>query len=527
MLRVAGNSLGAIAAVYATALVSHAAIAAEVLVTTLETLELSARNQHLAQIVEYSQEGDSSEAPVTSVLQLSDVQPTDWAFQALQQLIERYGCIAGYPNQTFQGNRTLTRYEFATGLNACLERVRELMAQRLPEVAIDEDLAIVRRLQVEFAAELVTLRGRVETLEAYTAKVEANQFSTTTKLNGEVIFSVAGVLAADDNLDTDNGGVTDRNNHSQVTLSAQAHLELNTSFTGDDELTIALEAGNIKDFASDPIGLSFSGNTRNRFVLEQLLYDFPIGDRLQISIGFSGTALDDFVTSTISPFDDADGDGNGSSGSLSEFGFPQQYSLDPGNIGVGANIQLTNNLILDVGYSAGEGNRPRASAGLFNGDYAAIGQLTFLGNFFDAALSYVHSYSADGFLTDGSEVANTYGAQVNFRPFDGVEIGGGLAYVNTTQIGVQNANAWSYQITLAFPDLGKEGNLLGILAGVPLYSRDLLTADDTGFLVEGFYQYRLTDNIAITPGIIYIAHPFNNNDNGNTVIGAIRTTFSF
>jgi len=47
---------------------------------------------------------------VTSVSQLSDVQPTDWAFQALQSLVERYGCIAGYPDGTYRGNRALTRY---------------------------------------------------------------------------------------------------------------------------------------------------------------------------------------------------------------------------------------------------------------------------------------------------------------------------------------------------------------------------------------------------------------------------------
>jgi len=55
---------------------------------------------------------------VTSVSQLSDVQPTDWAFQSLQSLVERYGCIAGYPDGTYRGNRSLTRYEFAAGLNA-------------------------------------------------------------------------------------------------------------------------------------------------------------------------------------------------------------------------------------------------------------------------------------------------------------------------------------------------------------------------------------------------------------------------
>ncbi len=58
---------------------------------------------------------------VNSVSQFSDVQPTDWAFQSLQSLVERYGCIAGYPSGTFRGNRALTRYEFAAGLNRYME----------------------------------------------------------------------------------------------------------------------------------------------------------------------------------------------------------------------------------------------------------------------------------------------------------------------------------------------------------------------------------------------------------------------
>jgi hypothetical protein len=48
-------------------------------------------------------------AQVTSTSQLSDVQPTDWAFVALQSLVERYGCIAGYPEGTYRGNRRMTR----------------------------------------------------------------------------------------------------------------------------------------------------------------------------------------------------------------------------------------------------------------------------------------------------------------------------------------------------------------------------------------------------------------------------------
>ncbi|MEL6322393.1 MAG: iron uptake porin, partial [Cyanobacteria bacterium J06626_14] len=139
----------------------------------------------------YALEGSGSTdnmGQVTSVSQLSDVEPTDWAFQALQSLVERYGCIAGYPDGTYRGNRAMTRFEFAAGLNACLDRINELIAAGLADKVSREDLAVLQRLQEEFAAELATLRGRVDALEARTAELEANQFSTTTKLRGEVIF---------------------------------------------------------------------------------------------------------------------------------------------------------------------------------------------------------------------------------------------------------------------------------------------------------------------------------------------------
>jgi ubiquinone biosynthesis protein UbiJ len=122
---------------------------------------------------------------VTSVSQLSDVRSTDWAFQALQSLVERYGCIAGYPDGTYRGNRALTRYEFAAGLNACLDQVTKLIGSSTANIVTQEDLAVLQRLQEEFAAELASLRGRVDALEARTSELEANQFSTTTTLNGE------------------------------------------------------------------------------------------------------------------------------------------------------------------------------------------------------------------------------------------------------------------------------------------------------------------------------------------------------
>ncbi|MGH2414708.1 MAG: iron uptake porin, partial [Microcystaceae cyanobacterium] len=60
---------------------------------------------------------------VNSISQFSDVSQQDWAFEALRNLVENYGCLVGYPDGTYRGERPLTRYEFAAGLNACLQQV--------------------------------------------------------------------------------------------------------------------------------------------------------------------------------------------------------------------------------------------------------------------------------------------------------------------------------------------------------------------------------------------------------------------
>ena len=70
-------------------------------------------------------EAYASQEQVTSISQFSDVKPTDWAYQALSNLVDRYGCVAGYPSGTFKGGQAMTRYEAAALLNACLDRVTE------------------------------------------------------------------------------------------------------------------------------------------------------------------------------------------------------------------------------------------------------------------------------------------------------------------------------------------------------------------------------------------------------------------
>ena len=200
------------------------------------------------QLHRYIQENTRHQPQVTSVSQLSDVQPTDWAFQALQSLVERYGCIAGYPDGTYRGQRAMTRYEFAAGLNACLDRINELIASATDDLVSREDLAALQRLQEEFAAELATLRGRVDALESRTAELEANQFSTTTKLTGEAIFALSAASEGDDR---------------EGVFQQRVRLNLNTSFTGKDLLITRLQVGNSTpfDLADRNNGIDFDLST--------------------------------------------------------------------------------------------------------------------------------------------------------------------------------------------------------------------------------------------------------------------------
>ncbi|MFN5766453.1 MAG: iron uptake porin, partial [Pseudanabaena sp.] len=240
---------------------------------------------------------------VTSVSQLSDVRPTDWAFTALQSLVERYGCIAGFPDRTFRGKQATSRYEFAAGLNACLDKINEIISAGLADKVSKEDLATLQKLQEEFAAELATLRGRVDALDAKTAKLEAQQFSTTTKLRGEAIFGLATASDGFNEPLTGNSDFTDRTN---TIFSYRVRLNLDTSFTGKDLLRTRLQASNTPNLNTDgvtPIAsglgsgngtrLSFeSGTPNNSFEINRLYYRFPVGDNITAYVAPIGAPED-------------------------------------------------------------------------------------------------------------------------------------------------------------------------------------------------------------------------------------------
>ena len=479
---------------------------------------------------------------VTAVSQLSDVQPTDWAFQALQSLVERYGCIAGYPDGTFKGNRPLSRYEFAAGLNACLDRINELIKSATDPLAAKEDLRKLQKLQEEFAAELAALRGRVDSLEARASELETNQFSTTTKLKGEVIFALDDVFG--------NGRAGDGDLDYNTTFSYRARLNFNTSFTGKDELRVRLQSNNIVPIDGAVTGtsmtrLSFDGNSNNRFRLDDLHYRFPIGHKTHMWLIASGQGTDG-IADPLNSFLRSD-----SAGSLSRFGrFSSIYRSVRGP-GVAIEHDFSDRWSVDLAYRAPQGSNPDDEAGLFNGSYGILGQILYQpSKSAGIGFTFAHTYfdEADVNITDGvgsafaqrpfnrvDTLANSYGliGSVQFSPR--FNLSGWVGYTDAKAKSGNdrgaNADIWNWAVTMAFPDLFKEGNLGGIIFGMPPKTTqndvDSREDRDTSFHLEALYYHQLTDNIAITPGVIAIFNPEHNNDNEIQVVGVVRTVFSF
>ena len=522
--------------------------------------------QILAQVNRYSNENNTSGSQVTSVSQFSDVQPTDWAFQALQSLVERYGCIAGYPNGTYRGNRALSRYEFAAGLNSCLDRVNELIATATADLVTKQDLATLQRLQEEFSAELATLRGRIDALEGRTAELEAHQFSTTTKLKGEAIFAVSDTF----------GNETGKAN--RAVFQDRVRLGLETSFTGRDVLTTRLAAGNatgfsLRDNTNTPIAAGGVGkqtvevgatSPANSVKIDKLTYEAPVGP-VRVYLSASGGQHSDYAA-VNNPyfFDKTDGGkgalstfasenpiyriGGGSGIALNvPFGKPGDSFLKPSSITLG--YLAANNAVSNAANSA-------PSNGLFDGNYAALGQLNFnVGNRVALAATYVHGYQKagstlfDSGLDGGALVgtaqanslgvdrvnpantsassSNSYGISAAIKPSNKLSLSGFVSYHDVTGFGANDdKEAWSYGVGLALPDFGKKGNVLGIFGGAQPYSI-AGTTRETPYQVEGFYKYRVSENISVTPGVIWVTSPGQATNSNDAFIGTLRTTFSF
>ena len=515
---------------------------------------------------------------VTSVSQLSDVKPTDWAFTALQSLVDRYSCIGGYPDRTFRGKQATTRYEFAATLNSCLDKINEIISAGLADKVGKEDLATLQKLQEEFAAELATLRGRVDALDAKTAKLEAQQFSTTTKLRGEAVMALA---AASDGLDDapstgtisgtspalPNDNFTDKTN---AIFSYRVRLNLDTSFTGKDLLRTRLQASNTPNLntngtttttafglgSGSGTRLSFeSGRSDNTFEINRLFYRFPVGESITAYVAPIGAPED--VISPLNPLE------SGSQGTISRFGRFNpliRVASSGGASGLavaGLNFKLGKQANLELMYSASNAASATGQGGLTGGDTKLAAQLVYKpSDSFTLGAGYANAYTVGNTLSSGLNVDSIGGSSTFRTGISGIKsnivVGslvwditkkftfntwGSYVFADTTGVTAASTTFTSWMAALSAKDLFVQGDLAAISFGQPLYASSVGggaivrttsgTTPTTPYHLEAFYRFNVSKNISITPGVFFVFNPGNTSANGTATVGVIRTTFSF
>ncbi|EAU71589.1 possible porin [Synechococcus sp. BL107] len=515
---------------------------------------------------------------VTSVTQFSDVYPTDWAYQALSNLVEQYGCVAGYPNGTFRGNRAMTRYEAAALLNACLDRITEVT---------DE----LRRLLEEFETELAILRGRVDGLEARVGELEATQFSTTTKLKAKSVWVMGGTQATGDNYKAESKKSEGQRSaynaeYGAFSLSYDLRLGLKTSFTGKDLLYTRMRAGNMGDdsvWDGNGVGLNKLDTAApggNLVEIDRLYYRFPLGEGFTVQagpltrntemMGYKATAyakggqkvLDFFGGSLGVP-----GVWNKETGGGFGLMYSNKKNVDKGD----AYFTVAANYVAD----SGEANDSNPNAGGFmtdNSEGNITSQLAYGNKQWGLAAGYRYGqcgakfrtgteYASSGKWGTPCTVTNKNGEDVRtnadshswslnafWRPEDSgwmpsVSAGVGASYLNGNSAWENNTSKRemaSWMVGLTWNDVFMEGNALGAAVGQPQFVTEVDNnggdnLDDSNYAMELWYKFQVTDNISVTPAVYWLSRPygddtqnFKGNDKSLGVFGGlIQTTFKF
>ena len=493
---------------------------------------------------------------VTNVNELKDVSPNDWAYESLRSLADRYGCISGYPDGTFQGDRALTRYEFAAALNNCINRIERSIAEN--ETVAPNDLSQLDRLARDFEPEIAQLKGRVDDLEGRTAALEENQFSTTTKLRGQVIMSANGGGFDGERIVDPSGRRELANSDPEATFLYRAGLDFVTSFVGSDSLLIRIEgasgttvnnfrgvdnaAARLEPFFGSQIDYAAEPPTEDGDVgIGRLAYTFKPVPSLSVSLGPDIRSTD---------YVDSNSFANLSFLNFSSELFVNNLILFPVNgPAAGAAVDWKPHKAFAIRglYAApeasnpgGEQFRPVIGAAPFTQvlfpqqsiDPNTAGDRGLFGDTYQGTVEAEYSpsrsfalrlqYSGGELFDNRFDVVGT-NLEFSFTPKFGVFARYGYGSYDETILGDLDVHYWMAGIGAR--DLLREGALAGIAVGQPFTASEVGNATQTNF--EIFYNYPLSRSLQITPSVQVITNPGNQDSNGTIATGTLRTVFSF
>lgn len=448
-------------------------------------------------------------AQLQMVNTFNDVKPTDWAYQAVQVLVEKYGVLRG-DNGKFRGNDPLTRFEFAAAIAEVMEAIKP--------VASTEELRQLKQLQDIYNTALTEVSTRMTDLEARNEKLERSQFSTTTKLSGK-----------SDQI------LTDGTSDSKMSVISRVRLNLDTSFSGRDLLVTQLEFGNN---GLDAIGLnqqrqgdrlSVAGTVANGGGLDavsvapgvrirKLYYSFPISKTVQLTLGSAIPPSDIIDRNT---FANDSGQNFGSSFFMNNPLIVQNAVERASGAGVAVQWLASKQLTVRGLLSGAGGNDPRV--GLFRDPY----QISLEGEYRLAKRPIIlRAQYTNANVAQGSVNAIGLNGEWTISRQAGAFGRVGLANysgVTTSRGEIINGTPFTWAIGGILRNFVIPGSKAGLGIGQPFVG---VLGDATQTNVEAYFGILINDRINFSPSVLFVMNP-DNQRAASIWQWAIRMSFDF
>ena len=377
-----------------------------------------------------------------------------------------------------------------------------------------------------FANELATTNKKIDVLDNQFNEFEAGGFSDTTTLDGKVNFTL-GALSYD--------GTTTKEVSDEATLFQYMWQgNLNTSFTGDDNLYVRLKTGNAQSWTKKKdhgTYLSSAKGNSDKIKVDKIWYSFPVGDSNTL---FVGPKIENYYMHGTSPsiykpvLKAFTLGGNGAAyGASTDTGAGWIYKADNGfafSTNVGTKSQSTKKDEDGNYYNSGiltdESKTSWATQiGLTKDQYAV-----------SAMLNMKYNGWSDSYFTAGSaQTGNTtnYGLRAWWRPSDTgtatPEVTLGYDYSTIADVADTVDSTDAYFIGLTWLDTFNADDRIGIAFGQP-QTREDNTADP--FMWEAYYSFKVNDSVTVTP-TIFAASDANGVDGEDYTGAVVETQFKF
>ncbi len=440
-----------------------------------------------------------------------NVQPGDWAHQSIKDLVKSRGCDINV------SDKALTRFEAASIVNSCLGDVAEVSN-------------IERTLIDEFSSELALLRGRVDGIEARMNEFEAGSFSDTTTLDGKAVFLLGAVDGNPDVVAT----TTDK-----LVAGYVYQMNLNSSFTGDDNLYVRLKAsgpGNgIKtNFGQKPHTYhNETSGTDNILKVDKIWYTFPVGDKVTATVG---PLIENYYMLAATPsvykpkvLKAFRFGGHGIAfGASSSVGVGLKYE---GDNGFASSITLNSKQgSTTTGLLTKDDDTKLNVMGAYTGDnYHFSATYTTQQDGWTHGYPYYSTVSHVGKDTTGFALRGWWRPDETGTAVPSVSVGYDTASFEGVSSGFKEGEGFS--VGLNWSDMFQADDTIGIAFGQPIKGSNHTTSGTASidpFLWEAYYSFKPNDSIEITPGIFGGSDLKNTSVSNDNIFGfVVATTFKF